>query len=258
MPSAIAEHGEPGPDGRYDTDVLVRLSAAERAALGCDPQAGLGLVQGRMLAEIGEFSHAVAWALVLLRSIEHDGGYGADTEDDLAHLRGIIATLERRLIPALSGIRDAAVRRHAHLGGSHGQLAAAMGVPRSTAQTRTRAVVDRDPTAWERWATALGTVALPRPGAVDGDSQDYRDLREVVRAQAEHDYEPHQYPLTLAQWQQSADYAALDLLADQPPEGGVEANARDWLFGLDDVAQKAAVRAVAQDLFDQQAGPQGV
>ncbi|WP_236706560.1 hypothetical protein, partial [Frankia sp. ACN1ag] len=117
MPSATAQHGEPGPDGRYDTDILVRLSAAEREALGGDPQAGLGLRQARMLAEIGEFSHAVAWALIALRAIEHDGGYAADTDDDLAHLRGIIATLDRRLIPALQGIRDAAVRRHHHLGG---------------------------------------------------------------------------------------------------------------------------------------------
>jgi hypothetical protein len=166
MPMATVRNEEPGPDGRsYSTDIIVRLTAAEREALGCDPQKGLGLVQGRMLGEVGEFSHAVAWALILLRSIEHDGGYGQDTDDDLAHLRGIVGALERQLLPALEGIRDAAVRRHHDLGGSHGQLAAAMGVPRSTAQTRTEVLVARDPSPWERWATALGTIALPRADA---------------------------------------------------------------------------------------------
>jgi hypothetical protein len=52
--------------------------------------------------------------------------------------------------------------RHHHLGGSHGELARAMGVARSTAQTRTEALESRDPSVWERWATALGDVALPR------------------------------------------------------------------------------------------------
>jgi hypothetical protein len=55
--------------------------------------------------------------------------------------------VDRRLLPALQGIRDAAVRRHHHLGGSHGQLARAMGVARSTAQTRTEALDARDPSA---------------------------------------------------------------------------------------------------------------
>lgn len=162
MPAAHVVHEEPRPDGAYDTDIVTRLDPAERDALGCDPHAGLGLTMGRQLSEIGEFSHAVAWALVLLRSIEHDGGYGQDTQDDLAHLRGVVAALDRRLIPALAGVRDAAVRRHHELGGSHGRLAAAMGVPRSTAQTRTEALAARDPSPFERWATALGTVALPR------------------------------------------------------------------------------------------------
>lgn len=124
---------------------------------------------------------------------------------------------------------------------------------RQGASGRVRRLLERWPAAR---ASRSGSVLRQDQGAVDRTCQDYRDLREVVRAQAEYDY-PGQDPLTLDQWHQAADNAALDLLSDpdsslvdQPPSCGAEFNARDWLAAMDDDTQKAAVRAAAQDLFD--------
>lgn len=62
-----------------------------------------------------------------------------------------------RLTPRLEGVSDAAVRTWAtYFGGTHGQLAAAMGVPRSTAQSRRETLMGRDPGEWEWWACPKG------------------------------------------------------------------------------------------------------
>jgi hypothetical protein len=57
-----------------------------------------------------------------------------------------------QLAARLGGIRDALVREYAALGGTYGQLAAAMAVSRSTAQYRRDRLTAAEPGEWERWA----------------------------------------------------------------------------------------------------------
>src|SRR5205085_1666635 len=49
------------------------------------------------------------------------------------------------------------------LGGSHGQLADAMAVARSTAQARVEALADKEPSEGERWARGLTDTADQEP-----------------------------------------------------------------------------------------------
>src|SRR4051794_20168935 len=114
MPTATIEHHDPIGNGPALTDFIVRVTGDELEALGEGPG-------GR--ADLTDFTHAAVWALILLRTLERAGTYQGDAEDDRAHLRGIIGTLERTLLPRMLGIRDAAMRWHAKLGGSYGDLA---------------------------------------------------------------------------------------------------------------------------------------
>jgi hypothetical protein len=105
------------------------------------------------LRDAGEITHAAAWGLLLLARLERQAPTGAEEiEDRQAALRGLIRALDQRILPRLEGLRDAAVRWHRDLDGSHGRLAEAMGVPRSTAQTRLTALQEREMTDGERWA----------------------------------------------------------------------------------------------------------
>lgn len=155
MPMATVEHHEPIGRGPALTDFIVRLDESELAALG---EGSLGR------ADLTEFSHAVIWGLILLRSLERAGTYAEDADDDRAHLRGLIGALERTLLPRLAGVRDAAVRWHSKLDGSHGDLAGAMGVARSTAQSRVQALLEREPSEGERWALGERPAPGERPG----------------------------------------------------------------------------------------------
>lgn len=102
--------------------------------------------------QVEEFTRTLEWALSLLRTLERNNRDRVP-EDDLNRLHTLVRALDQRLIPALEGVRDAAVRRYRELGGSYGSLAKAMGVPRSTAQTRSTALLGREPSAHERWAS---------------------------------------------------------------------------------------------------------
>jgi hypothetical protein len=144
MPTSTVEHREPIGAGPALTDFVVTVDQEELHALG---EGAFGR------ADLGEFTHAVVWGLILLRTLERAGTYSGDVDDDRAHLHGLIRALERTLLPRLAGVRDAAVRWHSKLGGSHGDLAAAMDVARSTAQSRVQALLDREPSEGEQWAT---------------------------------------------------------------------------------------------------------
>jgi hypothetical protein len=54
-----------------------------------------------------------------------------------------------QLIRNLEGVRDGALRAFDRAKGSHGQLAKALGIPRSTAQTQREALLAKAPSAWE-------------------------------------------------------------------------------------------------------------
>lgn len=63
-------------------------------------------------------------------------------------LRGLTHLADR-----IGGLRDAVLRAHYQAGGSHGDAASAMDVPRATAQSRADALHRTSPSGWERWAT---------------------------------------------------------------------------------------------------------
>ncbi|MFF2902833.1 hypothetical protein [Streptomyces sp. NPDC057966] len=130
-------------------DITISLTPGEAAALGVDAD---------MLAD---WFDTALWALALLRTgdNEHGNSPGENARDITADtLYTVINDLDHRLLPRLQGLRDAAIRRHNELGGSLNNLALAMDVSKSTAQSRRNAVLDgRDrPSAWENWAVKDG------------------------------------------------------------------------------------------------------
>ncbi|WP_055607289.1 hypothetical protein [Streptomyces prasinus] len=118
------EHTDPVPD------FTIPPSTAVAQALGDDV--------GQMAMRFGAVLHSLAQ----LRA------GGASTED-----LATIILMSNGLLNRLEGIRDAAVRQHAVQGGSYGALASSMGVTRATAQYRRDALVKKDPSAMEKWAT---------------------------------------------------------------------------------------------------------
>ncbi|MGK4578432.1 hypothetical protein [Kitasatospora sp. HPMI-4] len=143
-------HDDPDRAGRYGSEVLTAISHDDRQ-----------LLPGRSLADAGEFTHAVLHGLVTLRRLERDGQiHGA--EDDGIALRHLLAVVETRLLPRLEGLRDALTRTHQdrHLG-TYADLADAMGVARSTASTRAGALLARNPSEGEQWATGAPVPAPP-------------------------------------------------------------------------------------------------
>lgn len=75
---------------------------------------------------------------------------------------GVISDVETQLLPKLEGIRDASTRTWMHqFGGSHGQYATALGIPRSTAQSRREALFNRELGEWERWAAPNPALTAP-------------------------------------------------------------------------------------------------
>lgn len=120
--------------------ITLTIPAAEADAIGME------------LSTLVDRMDTALWALAMLRTGRNDRAEESRpvTTDDLYW---VINDLEHRLTPRLKGIRDAAIRRHADLGGTYGQLATAMDVGRSTAQRRRDGVTRQAPTGWERWAT---------------------------------------------------------------------------------------------------------
>lgn len=137
-------HTATWPDGGMD--LTIRLTAAEIDAIG--PTEAEGLL---------EYLDTALWALAVLRT-----GHTVRSEDQQEltadDLHAAIRDLHKRLIPMLEGVGDAAIRRHRELGGTTGELAAAMDSPRSSAQRRREALDQTGPrrteaARWEAWAT---------------------------------------------------------------------------------------------------------
>ena len=103
-------------------------------------------------AVLADWMDTVFYALSKLRSGELRLD-GTRDEDTLSAIYTGINDLSVRLIPRLQGIVEALVRAHYDAGGTHGELARAMDVERSTAQTRGDKVrKTAPPSTWERWA----------------------------------------------------------------------------------------------------------
>ncbi|MFB7619278.1 hypothetical protein [Kitasatospora sp. NPDC056181] len=126
-------------------DVTISLSRDEAAALG-------------HFFDLADWFDTALWGLSLLRTGEsYRGPLGAETGPaTAAQMATVVGHLDHRLIPRLEGIRNAAIRRHAELGGSVGHLALAMDAPRSTAQYRREALLAKVPGGFEDWAVNGG------------------------------------------------------------------------------------------------------
>lgn len=179
MPVATVEYEGPYKDGRpASMDFVVTITGQQGELLGGPAER----------ADVGEFGHLVVWALLLLRSLERHHAYcePPDPDSDLAHLRGVLRALDGRLLPRLNGIRDAVIRHHQQRGGSITQLADAMGVARSTAQSRAEALMAADPSPNELWARGMQR-APQGPAPTDPAAEIARLRRERDDAIAEAD-----------------------------------------------------------------------
>jgi len=119
-------------------DITISLTPEEAAAAG-------------HIGDLADWFDTALWALAVLRTgrVDRTDGHALTAND----LHTVINDLDHRLLPRLQGIRDAAVRRHADLGGTYGDLATAMDTSRSTAQYRRDALTAKTPSVWENWAT---------------------------------------------------------------------------------------------------------
>ncbi|MEU6175803.1 hypothetical protein ABZ832_28330 [Streptantibioticus parmotrematis] len=120
------ENTEPAPV----PDLTIPLSVADAQALGDDV--------GQLAMQLGAVLHGLAQ----LRA-------GGASTDDLA----TTVLMSNGLINRLEGVREAAVRQHADGGGSYGELATSMSVTRATAQSRRDALLKKQPSEMEQWAT---------------------------------------------------------------------------------------------------------
>lgn len=124
-------------------DITISLPPEEADALGLEAQL------------LADWFDTALWALATLRTGTNVRADASPANRDVtaSTLYDVINDLDNRLLPRLQGLRDAAIRRHAELGGSLGQLATAMDVAKSTAQSRRNVVTRRDrPSRWEQWA----------------------------------------------------------------------------------------------------------
>lgn len=151
MDSISYQHGDNARRG--GVDITISLSPEEAAALG--GEAGI----------LTDWFDTALWALALFRNGRTDRATLAPSRDVTSDdLYTVINDLDHRLLPRLQGVRDAAIRRHQELGGSLGDLALAMDVAKSTAQSRRNVVMNRPdgPTSWERWAIQGGPQGRER------------------------------------------------------------------------------------------------
>ncbi|MGY0466596.1 hypothetical protein ACW14Y_41010 [Kitasatospora sp. cg17-2] len=140
------EHDDPRPDGRHGSEVPTAVGHEDRELVG-----------DAALTDAAEFTHTVLHGLRLLRHL-HPQTPGDHPAGDGAELRALLAVVQTRLIPRIVGLRDALLRVHQEHGlGSYGDLAEAVGMPRSTVSTKLLVLSGTDPTEHERWAT--GTPA---------------------------------------------------------------------------------------------------
>ena len=134
---------------------------------------------------VADWMDTVFYALDRLRSGELRLD-GTRDEDTLSAIYTGINDISTRLIPRLQGIVEALVRAHYDAGGTHGELARAMDVERSTAQTRGDKIrKTAPPSTWERWATGelepeQARAADVRPGWTLISHDHYLQVSRVV------------------------------------------------------------------------------
>ena len=132
---------------RYTTEnaddglnLVFSLNATEADALGAEDADNLG-----------QWFDAMLGALVMLRtgSVPRRSKFPVPAVDDWGVA---ITNAFVDLLPHAQGLGDAAVRMARSLGMSYADIALAMEVSRSTAQSRTQKVTSQPPTPFETWA----------------------------------------------------------------------------------------------------------
>ncbi|GGT07533.1 hypothetical protein GCM10010156_75960 [Planobispora rosea] len=122
---------------------------------------------GTDAAFIADWADTIFWSLDRLRS----GAWDARGTETVAEIGTALSHLETKLTPRLEGLRDALVRQHFDAGGTYTLLAAALEVPRSTAQSRADKVRDAEPSRWEAWARAESYRDSGAPIQIGPDDQ---------------------------------------------------------------------------------------
>ncbi|MGW6708096.1 hypothetical protein ACWGDE_24830 [Streptomyces sp. NPDC054956] len=131
-------------------DIIISLPPQEARALSGEVE---------MLAD---WFDTALWALSMFRTGSNARGpLDIDPSSaEVTHQRlwRVISDMDHRLLPRLQGIRDMAVRRHKELGGTLNDLALAMDVKKSTAQSRLGVILNgkERPSVWENWALQGG------------------------------------------------------------------------------------------------------
>ncbi|MCC5582209.1 hypothetical protein IMZ11_42140 [Microtetraspora sp. AC03309] len=108
---------------------------------------------GPEAAGMVDWFDTILWALDRLRS----GDWDTSSPETVSEIDTAITHLVHRLEPRLEGLTAALIRAHYAAGGSHGQLATAMDVSRSTAQSRAVRLPE-EPSIWETWARGESTT----------------------------------------------------------------------------------------------------
>lgn len=140
---------------RGGLDVVISLTEDQAAALDTDA-AGLAEALDTVLVGIAALRTGTDPRVAGDASMKDHPVTAGQTWDEWL-LQDTCALLTR-----LDGLRAAAIRAHAAHGGTYGQLAAAMGVTRATAQSRRNDLTRVEPGPAELWATgSYGPVDHP-------------------------------------------------------------------------------------------------
>ncbi|MFD3716267.1 hypothetical protein [Streptomyces sp. NPDC058677] len=143
MESTSYRYGDNARQGGMD--IVLSLTPDEVTALG---------IEGA--SELADWFDSALYALALLRNGHSSRPTGEKRDITKADLQILVTDLDKNLLPRLQGIRDAVIRLHKHNGGSLNDLATAMDVPKSTAQSRRNAVTNTPVANWEAWAISGG------------------------------------------------------------------------------------------------------
>ncbi|OEJ20801.1 hypothetical protein AR457_41755 (plasmid) [Streptomyces agglomeratus] len=133
-------------------DIVISLTPEQSQKLGMD------------VGMLADWFHSALWAMATLRTVNP-----AERTVSANSWHTMINDVDHRLLPRLEGIRDALIRAHDSGGGSVGDLALAMDVPRSTAQYRRDVLRRSNKSTFENWAVFGG----PQRG--DENPQEDRD-----------------------------------------------------------------------------------
>jgi hypothetical protein len=133
-------------------DIVISLTPEQSQKLGME------------VSMLADWFHSVLWAMATLRTVNPaEGTVSANSWHTM------INDVDHRLLPRLEGVRDALIRAHDTSGGSVGDLALAMDVPRSTAQYRRDVLRRSQKSTWEDWAVFGGPQ---RGGETPQDDRD--------------------------------------------------------------------------------------